>query len=44
VVMLRKGSVYVDGQKEDVLSSANLSALFGVDVDLSLRDGYYRPW
>ena len=44
VVMLRKGSVYVDGLKEDVLSSANLSALFGVEVDLSLRDGYYRPW
>lgn len=44
VVMLRKGSVYVDGRKEDVLSSANLSALFGVEVDLSLRDGYYRPW
>jgi len=44
VVMLRKGSVYVDGPKEDVLSSANLSALFGVEVDLSLRDGYYRPW
>jgi iron complex transport system ATP-binding protein len=44
VVMLRKGSVYVDGQKKDVLSSANLSALFGVEVDLSLRDGYYRPW
>jgi iron complex transport system ATP-binding protein len=44
VVMLRNGSVYVDGQKEEVLSSVNLSALFGVDVDLSLRDGYYRPW
>src|SRR3954471_18608302 len=44
VVMLRKGSVYADGRKEDVLSSANLSALFGVDVDLSIRDGYYRPW
>lgn len=44
VVMLRKGSVYVDGAKEDVLSSANLSALFGVEVDLSLRDNYYRPW
>jgi len=44
VVMLRKGSVYVDGLKEDVLSSASLSALFGVEVDLSLSDGYYRPW
>jgi len=44
VVMLRKGSVYVDGRKEDVLNPAHLSALFGVDVELSIRDGYYRPW
>jgi len=44
VVMLRKGSVYLDGSKEDVLSSAHLSALFGVEVDLSIKDGYYRPW
>ncbi|MFL6416972.1 MAG: ABC transporter ATP-binding protein [Bryobacteraceae bacterium] len=44
VVMLRKGSVYVDGPKQEVLNSASLSALFGVEVDLSLRDGYYRPW
>jgi iron complex transport system ATP-binding protein len=44
VVMLQNGSVYADGPKEDILNSAHLSALFGVDVDLSIRDGYYRPW
>lgn len=44
VVMLRKGSVYMDGSKEDVLNSAHLSALFGVEVNLSLKDDYYRPW
>ncbi len=44
VVMLSKGSVYADGRKEDVLNSAHLSALFGVDVALSIQDGYYRPW
>jgi len=44
VVLLRKGSVYADGRKEEVLNSAQLSALFGVEVDVSVRDGYYRPW
>jgi iron complex transport system ATP-binding protein len=44
VVLLRKGSVYLDGSKEDVLNSSHLSALFGVEVDLSVKDGYYRPW
>ncbi len=44
VVLLRKGSVYLDGSKKDVLNSAHLSALFGVEVDLSIKDGYYRPW
>jgi iron complex transport system ATP-binding protein len=44
VVLLRKGSVYLDGSKEDVLNSSHLSALFGVQVDLSVEDGYYRPW
>lgn len=44
VVLLRKGSVYADGSKDEVLSSARLSALFGVDVHVSVRDGYYRPW
>jgi iron complex transport system ATP-binding protein len=44
VVLLRKGAVYLDGPKEEVLKSTHLSALFGVEVDLSIRDGYYRPW
>lgn len=44
VVLLRKGSVYLDGPKEDVLNSAHLSALFGVEVDVAIKDGYYRPW
>jgi iron complex transport system ATP-binding protein len=44
VVMLKKGSVYLDGSKEEVLSSAHLSDLFGVEVELSHKDGFYRPW
>lgn len=44
VVMLSKGSVFADGRKEDILNSRQLSGLFGVDVEVSIRDGYYRPW
>lgn len=44
VVMLRKGAVYADGWKEDLLTSEHLSALFGVGVEVSVTDEYYRAW
>jgi iron complex transport system ATP-binding protein len=42
VVMLRRGTVIVDGPKENVLTQANLEALFGVPVELTRRDGYFQ--
>jgi len=42
VVLLQKGRVVVDGPKEQVLTSAQLSALFGVTVKLSREDGDYH--
>ena len=42
VVLLRAGRIVADGPKEKILSSAALSKLFGVPVQLSLRDGYYH--
>ncbi|HLZ91007.1 MAG TPA: ATP-binding cassette domain-containing protein [Candidatus Acidoferrum sp.] len=41
VVLLRAGHVVGDGPKQDVLTSATLSALFGVDIQVTRRDGYY---
>src|SRR5215472_167282 len=42
VVLLQNGRLLVDGAKEQVLTGAQLSALFGVAVKLSREDGYYH--
>jgi len=42
VVLLQKGRVVADGPKEQVLTGARLSALFGVPVKLAREDGYYH--
>jgi iron complex transport system ATP-binding protein len=42
VVLLREGRVVADGPKDQVLSPARLTELFGVPVQMSRRDGYYH--
>jgi iron complex transport system ATP-binding protein len=42
VVLLREGRVVADGPKDEVLSPARLTELFGVPVQMSRRDGYYH--
>ena len=44
VVLLRKGQVFADGSKEDVLTAENLSALFGVPVAMEKHRGFYHAW
>jgi iron complex transport system ATP-binding protein len=41
VVMLRDGRIFADGPKRDVLTSERLSALFGLDVELTDRNGRF---
>ena len=42
VVLMREGRIVGDGPTADILTSANLSALFGVEVEVDRRDGVYR--
>jgi iron complex transport system ATP-binding protein len=42
VVLIREGRVYRDGPKEEVLNAATLSALFGIEVEVLERGGYYH--
>jgi iron complex transport system ATP-binding protein len=42
VALIRKGRVYRDGPKREVLEAGVLSALFGIAVELLERDGYYH--
>jgi iron complex transport system ATP-binding protein len=41
VVLLREGRVAGDGPKEELLTAERLSALFGAQVQLARRDGYF---
>jgi iron complex transport system ATP-binding protein len=44
VVLLQDGQVFLDGSKQDILQPGILSELFGIDVELGRRDGYYYIW
>src|SRR6266481_322335 len=41
VVLLREGRIVADGPKKEILTSKALSALFGADIRIARRDGYY---
>jgi iron complex transport system ATP-binding protein len=44
VILLRQGRIIEDGPKDRVLVPRTLSALFGVPVEVTRRDGYYEAW
>lgn len=44
VVLLREGKVYFDGPKQQALSAEALSGLYGTEVEVDTRDGYFHAW
>ena len=44
VILLRNGKVFVDGPKDQILTSERLSAMFGVGVEVVKRNGFYHAW
>jgi iron complex transport system ATP-binding protein len=44
VILMREGRIAADGPKEATLTAAALKDLFGVEVELARRDGYYHLW
>ena len=42
VILLREGRVFRDGPKKEVLTEANLSALYGMPVRVDLEGGTYH--
>ena len=44
VILMRAGRITADGPKPEVLTAPALSAVFGLPVNLSNRDGHYRLW
>jgi iron complex transport system ATP-binding protein len=44
VVLLKSGAVFLDGPKTEVLTTASLSATFGVPVEVAERGGFFHAW
>jgi iron complex transport system ATP-binding protein len=44
VVLMNRGRVVADGPKEEILQVERLAALFGVNVEMTRRDGHYHLW
>jgi iron complex transport system ATP-binding protein len=44
VVLMNRGQIVADGPKEEILQVERLVALFGTQVDIARRDGYYHMW
>ena len=44
IVMMNAGHIVADGSKEDLLTAQQLGALFGREITLIERDGYWNAW
>ncbi len=44
VVMMRNGRIAADGSKRELLTPSRLRELFGVDVEIVERNGFYHAW
>jgi iron complex transport system ATP-binding protein len=44
VILLKRGRIVGDGRKTEVLTTPALAGLFGVEVDVTERDGYFNAW
>lgn len=42
--MMREGRIVADGSKQTLLTKENLRMLFGIDVDLHEREGFFHAW
>ncbi|GAA0693568.1 ATP-binding cassette domain-containing protein [Marinobacterium maritimum] len=44
VILLHQGQILADGSKQEVLTSVNLSRLYGTPLEISQRNDWYRLW
>jgi len=44
IVMMREGRIVADGKKSKLLTEERLGGLFGGEIHLSERDGYFNAW
>ena len=44
VIQMRDGRIVADGSKQDLLTAPKLSELFGAEIHVTERDGFYNAW
>jgi iron complex transport system ATP-binding protein len=44
VILMREGRIAADGAKQELLTATVLSELFGAQVEVTERDGFYHAW
>jgi iron complex transport system ATP-binding protein len=44
VIMMRNGRIVADGSKAELLTAERLSELFGAQVQVTERDGFFHAW
>jgi iron complex transport system ATP-binding protein len=44
VVMMREGRIVADGAKSELLTEARLGELFGREIHMSERGGFFNAW
>jgi len=44
VILMKSGRIHADGAKRELLTKERLSALFGVELEMSTREGFYDAW
>jgi iron complex transport system ATP-binding protein len=44
VILMREGRIVADGSKADLLTGRVLSELFGAQVEVTERDGFFHAW
>jgi iron complex transport system ATP-binding protein len=44
VIMMKDGRIFADGPRHQLITPEKLRALFGVEVHLLERDGFWHSW
>ena len=44
IVMMREGRIVADGKKSELLTEEKLGGLFGGEIRMTERDGYFNAW
>ena len=44
VILMKDGRIFADGAKEELITREVLSAVFAVELELTVRHGYFHSW